>query len=229
MVLTDGSAVAPLEPSQDYKRALDGDGGPNTGGMGAFSTPGLVHPDMAQRILESVIHPAIAGMAGEGCPFQGILYAGLMITGAGPRVLEFNVRLGDPETEVVLPRLESDLAMLLRAAAGGRLPAEPIRWSRRSAACVVLASGGYPGAYATGARISGLDGAALPEGVTVFHAGTRCADGALVTAGGRVLAVTATGGSVCEAAQTAYQAVEQIHFEGMHYRRDIGAEYRKQS
>ncbi|HEV8133000.1 MAG TPA: phosphoribosylamine--glycine ligase [Acidobacteriota bacterium] len=223
MVFTDGRTAAPIVASQDYKRALDNDRGPNTGGMGAVSVPGLISDETERRILNEIIQPALLAMEEEGHPFQGILYAGLMITAEGPKVLEFNVRLGDPETQVVLLRLESDLAALLAAVANGSLAETSVRWSSRCAACVVLAAHGYPGTVQTGKVITGLEMSREMHNIKVFHAGTSPQDGKIITAGGRVLTVASAAGSLGEAILQVYQAVNALHFDGMHYRSDIGA------
>ncbi|HEY3175458.1 MAG TPA: phosphoribosylamine--glycine ligase [Candidatus Polarisedimenticolia bacterium] len=229
--LTDGESATPLASCQDHKRLGDGDTGPNTGGMGALSPSTDLDPDMERRIMERVIQPAIAGMAEEGSPYRGVLYAGLMLTERGPMVLEYNARFGDPEAQVLMPRLESDLVPLLVAAsdAGGRMRdiAGRIRWRPEWAACVVLASAGYPGSPETGRMIRGLEMAAKVPQTEVFHAGTRRErDGSLrdriVTAGGRVLAVTSLGRDLGEALNRAYAGVECLSFEGMQFRRDIG-------
>ncbi len=230
LALCDGSTARLMPPAQDHKRLLDGDGGPNTGGMGAFAPSPLLTPELARFVQEQVMAPTLAGMAAQGTPYVGVLYAGLMLTPDGPRVLEFNCRLGDPETQVLLPLLESDLVELLLACLRGDLAAAELRWRAQAAVTVVMAAGGYPGAYASGAPISGLEEAAA-SGCTVFHAGTALGGaravlddaGGVVTAGGRVLAVTGLGDSLAAAAARAYAGVERIHFEGAHYRRDIGA------
>jgi phosphoribosylamine--glycine ligase len=220
--LADGQAVLPLVAAQDHKTVFDDDCGPNTGGMGAYSPAPVVDGAMQERIMVEIVRPVIATMAKEGAPYTGVLYVGLMITRQGPKVVEFNCRFGDPECQVILPRLEGDLLGLLHAAAtGGGLPAT-LAWSPRPSVCVVMASGGYPGHYETGRPITGVEAAAGLPGVTVFHAGTARVDGALVTAGGRVLGVEATGADVAAAIRTAYAGVERIHFDGAHYRRDIG-------
>ncbi|HEY3128471.1 MAG TPA: phosphoribosylamine--glycine ligase [Acidobacteriota bacterium] len=223
MVFTDGNSVVPIVASQDYKRALDRDSGPNTGGMGAVSLPGLISEAMERRILDEVICPTLRAMKDEGHPFQGVLYAGLMITPEGPKVLEFNVRLGDPETEVVLFRLESDMARLLAALASGSLAAVQPRWSSRCAACVVIASRGYPGSYSTGEVITGLETGAQMNNIKIFHAGTATRDGKVVTAGGRVLTIASAADTLGEALSQAYRAIGAIRFDGMYYRSDIGA------
>lgn len=221
MALTDGEHVVPLPPAQDHKRVFDDDRGPNTGGMGAYSDDRILPPGLADAILDTVIRPTVCGMAAEGHPFRGVLYAGLMLTAAGPRVLEFNVRFGDPETQAVLPRLRGSLAEALRLLAEGRLDRARLETDPWPAVCVVLASGGYPGDYAKGVPIHGLELAAQHPHVTVFHAGTRREEERFVTAGGRVLGVTARGADLDAAVMRAYEAASQIHFDGMHYRRDI--------
>jgi len=222
MVFTDGHNIAPVVASQDYKRAFDSDAGPNTGGMGAVSVPGLVEEAMERQILSQIIQPTLRAMESEGSPFQGALYAGLMLTSEGPMVLEFNVRLGDPETEVILPRLQSDFADLLMSVADRTLQEQVLEWSLRSAVCVVLASGGYPGEYETGKIVTGLEMSSDLDNINVFHAGTAVRDGRVVTAGGRVLAISATAPTLPEAVLRAYEAVNTIQFEGMRYRSDIG-------
>jgi phosphoribosylamine--glycine ligase len=220
--ITDGENVVTLAAAQDYKRALDGDRGENTGGMGAFSPVPVVSQAVEKRVLEEIVHPVIRGMAAEGHPYRGVLYVGLMIDASGaPRVVEFNVRFGDPETQALVVRMESDLVPLLEGAADGALDAsQSVLWGD-AAVCVVMASGGYPRAYETGLRVTGVE-QAVGDGVLVFHAGTaRRSDGGLETTGGRVLGVTARGESVREARERAYAAVGKIHFEGAHWRRDI--------
>ncbi|RMF80157.1 MAG: phosphoribosylamine--glycine ligase, partial [Nitrospirae bacterium] len=221
MVITDGVRVLPLATSHDYKRLGDGDTGPNTGGMGSHS-PAVLPPGLPRTIMERVVLPAVRGMAAEGRPYRGVLYAGLMLTAEGPKVLEFNCRLGDPETQSILLRLESDLAAVMAAAADGTLDPTPLAWRREAAACVVLAAAGYPGAPRKGDPIEGIEAAMALPGVTVYHAGTALRDGTLVTAGGRVLSVCGRGAGLEEALATAYAGVERIRFEGMQYRRDIG-------
>jgi len=223
IVFTDGDTILPAVAAQDHKAVFDGDQGPNTGGMGAYSTDAILGPELERRVLETVIRPAIEGMRAEGCAFQGILYAGLMITADGPRVLEFNVRMGDPEAQAILPRIESDLALLCEKLVQVRLSEYRVRWTKGAALCVVLASGGYPGPYATGKLISGLGMAAEDGRVVVFHSGTRREGDRFYTHGGRVLGVTAAADDLSGAILAAYEAVNKIHFEGMHYRRDIGA------
>ena len=222
MVLADGAGnLVPMVPSQDHKQIFDGDQGPNTGGMGAYSMDGLLSPDLQQQILDEVILPTVDGMNREGHPFAGILYAGLMLTADGPKVLEFNVRFGDPETQVILPRLESDLATLLRQAASGDLAGGRAEWTSDAAVCVVAASQGYPGSYRKGQEISGLARAGRMEELVVFHAGTSRQDGRFVTGGGRVLGVTALAPSLEEAVRRAYAGLDEIYFDGIYYRRDI--------
>ena len=222
IVMADGEHVLPLATSQDHKARDEGDTGPNTGGMGAYSPAPVIDEVMHQRAMDAVILPTVRGMAAEGAPFSGFLYAGLMISADGtPRVLEFNVRFGDPETQPILMRLDSDLVELCQAAVNGTLNSCEARWDPRPALGVVMAAGGYPGSYPKGQPISGLDDAANP-GSKVFHAGTKMADGRVVTAGGRVLCVCATGESVNGAAQAAYARCDQISWDGAFIRRDIG-------
>lgn len=225
-VLTDGHHALPLVPAQDYKRVFDGDAGPNTGGMGSYAPAPVLTRELIDEAMERIVRPTLRGLAEDGAPFQGCLYAGLMKTAAGLKVIEFNCRFGDPETEVVLPLLDSDLLDLLQACAEGRLEGRQVTWRPGSAVTVVLASGGYPGAYQTGKPITGLEAAGAQPGVVVFHAGTATRDGEVVTAGGRVLAVSAVGATFAEAIDRAYAGVEQIDFEGRHYRTDIAARVR---
>jgi len=220
-VLTDGRHTLPLETCQDYKRLGDGDAGPNTGGMGGYSPSAHVDPALATTIMDRVITPTVRGMEKEGRLYQGVLYAGLMLTPTGPQVLEYNARFGDPEAELLLARLETDLVDLIVATVESRLSEVPLAWRARAATCVVLASGGYPGKYDTGKAIRGLDQAAGQEGVVVFHAATRERDGRLETSGGRVLTVTAIGANPAEATGRCYGAVEAIRFDGRHFRTDI--------
>jgi phosphoribosylamine--glycine ligase len=222
MIFTDGRDYKAIVPAQDYKRVSDGDCGPNTGGMGSFSTPGLVDDAMLARIAREIVEPALAGMASEGSPFAGVLYIGLMFTEDGPKVIEFNARLGDPETQAVMMRLDSDLVEVFEAIVDSRVGSTSIGWSDDSSVCVVAASGGYPGEFEKGKVIRGLDQANSIEGVVVFHAGTALDDrGGFVTSGGRVLGVTARGATLEEARTRAYQAIGRIGFEGVHYRTDI--------
>ena len=223
IVFTDGATIVPAVPAQDHKAAYDNDRGPNTGGMGAYSSDRILDPALESTVLERVIRPVIDGMRTEGTPFQGILYAGLMLTPAGPRVLEFNVRMGDPEGQVILPRLDSDFAALCETLCCGKLAEYRTTWSKKAAVCVVLASAGYPAAYEKGKPISGMKMAAEDPRIVVFHSGTRRLGDTLVTDGGRVLGVTALAGDLGAAVISAYEAVNKIFFEGMHYRRDIGA------
>jgi phosphoribosylamine---glycine ligase len=219
--ITDGAAILPLAAAQDHKTVFDGDQGPNTGGMGAYSPAPVMDAGMTERVMAEIVRPTVAAMAKEGVPFAGFLYVGLMITREGPRVVEFNCRFGDPECQVVLPRLAGDLLPLLDAVARGAGIPTSVRWEPEASVCVVMSSGGYPGEYETGRLVTGVaDAEALP-GVRVFHAGTAMRDDALVTAGGRVLGVQALGADVRAAVDAAYTAVERIHFEGRHYRRDI--------
>lgn len=222
LAFTDGHTIVPMVPSQDHKRAYDGDQGPNTGGMGAYSPPPAYTADIAERVEAEILQPTLMGLAAEGIDYRGVLYAGLIITADGPKVLEFNVRFGDPETQPVLLRLESDLLEIMLAVVERRLSevAPRIGWSDQASACVILASGGYPGPYVAGRPITGLDG--LPPGVVAFHAGTKRVDGQLVTAGGRVLGISACGPTVAQALDRVYQAIPSIHFQDMHYRHDIG-------
>jgi phosphoribosylamine---glycine ligase len=229
MVLSDGERVAPLVAAQDYKRVGDGDTGPNTGGMGAYSADGLLDREMQEWLLSHVARPVIAGMRAEDSVFKGILYCGLMMTARGPQVLEFNCRFGDPETQPVLMRMESDLLGAFIASIEGRVSEGDLKWSPHPAVCVVLASNGYPGAYETGKEITGIEEANALGGVKVFHAGTSVHDGAFFTAGGRVLGVTARGADLAQAVERAYAGVARIRFEGMTYRRDIAARALKSS
>jgi len=220
--LSDGATVLPLTAAQDHKTVLDGDRGPNTGGMGAYSPAPVMDAAMQERVMSTIVRPTIAAMAEEGAPYTGALFVGLMITAEGPRVIEFNCRFGDPECQAILPRLEDDLLALLLAAATGKGLPPALTWSAQSSVCVVMTSAGYPGSFETGRAITGVEAAAALPGVNVFHAGTALADGALVTAGGRVLGVQAVAADVSAAIRTAYAAVERIRFDGAHYRRDIG-------
>jgi phosphoribosylamine--glycine ligase len=221
-VVTDGHDILPFLPAQDYKRAFDGDEGPNTGGMGAYSPIMWMEPETYAGILEDIIRPTIQQLALIGSPYMGLLYAGVMVTETGPKALEFNCRFGDPETQVILPRLGSDLLELMLAAGEEDLAGREIIWSADKAVCVVLASEGYPDASSSGDEISGLEN--IPAGVYVYHAATEERDARFFTAGGRVLSVVGTGPTIIEARARAYAAVEQIHFEGMQYRTDIALE-----
>jgi phosphoribosylamine--glycine ligase len=222
--LVSGRAILPLPPTQDHKAAFDNDTGPNTGGMGAYCPAPLATPEVVQTIEESMLVPIVHALKRRRRPFRGLLYAGIMVTNQGPRVLEFNCRFGDPETQVLLVRLRTDLLELLEAVVNGTLdefPEERLDWDPRPAVCVVLASQGYPGSCARGKVITGLADAATLPGVNVFHAGTKVEHGLVVTDGGRVLGVTALGDTLAEAKRNAYEAVGRIHFQGMFYRRDI--------
>jgi phosphoribosylamine--glycine ligase len=221
IVMVDGEHVLALASSQDHKRLGDGDTGPNTGGMGAYSPAPVVTPELHARIMREVIHPTVTGMAADGIRYTGFLYAGIMVGADGaPKVLEFNCRMGDPETQPIMMRLKTDLVTLVDAAVNGRLDQIEAEWDRRTALAVVLAAEGYPDAPRKGAAIGPLPAAA--DDLHVFHAGTAAQDGRTVVTGGRVLAVTALGDSVRMAQKRAYEAVAQIHFDGMQYRRDIG-------
>jgi phosphoribosylamine---glycine ligase len=222
--VTDGRTVLPLAPARDHKRVGDGDTGPNTGGMGAFSPLPDVDDDLVEQVRRTVLEPTVAELARRGARYQGLLYAGLTLTAAGPRVLEFNCRFGDPETQAILPRMTSDLADLAWAAAEGTLAGSKVSWDPRACVTVVLASGGYPGSYRTGLEVEGLAAAAARPGVHLFHAGTaRDPAGRVRTAGGRVLGVTALGDDLADARARAYQAAALVRFDGVHYRRDIAA------
>ena len=222
LCLSDGKNVVPLAPAQDHKRIGEGDTGPNTGGMGVYSTDAMLDAGMTEWILRHIAVPTIYGMASEDAPFIGVLYCGLMMTARGPQVLEFNARFGDPETQAILLRLESDLVDALEACVDGRLAESELRWSPGASACIVASSAGYPGSYKTGLPITGLEDAARVPGVQVFHSGSSQLDGQLLTAGGRVLGVTAAAPTLEEAVGRAYEAMELIHFDGIYYRRDIG-------
>lgn len=227
MALTDGHTIIPLAPSQDHKRAYDGDQGPNTGGMGAYSPVPILPPDVMELAVEQILRPAIKAIGELGTPYCGILYAGIMVTPQGLRTIEFNCRLGDPETQAVLPLMDSDLVPLLQGIAecnlDERLQQNPVCWRAQASVCVVAASGGYPGPYEVGKTITGLTAAAARQDCLVFHAGTRQENSYCVTDGGRVLSVTGLGADIRAAQERAYEGLRQIHFEGIHYRRDIGA------
>ena len=222
MVVTDGVTALPLLPAQDHKRLHDGDKGPNTGGMGAYAPAPIVDAALTKHILDQIITPTIRGMASEGLDFKGVLYAGLMLTSDGPKVLEYNVRFGDPELQAILPLLKSDLVPILDDAVEGRLSTVQCRWEAGSCVCVVLASGGYPGDFPIGKEISGLDQCRNRPGLLVFHAGTKHDKGRFLTWGGRVLNVIGVGPDLEGALKRAYEAVGAIHFDGMAYRKDIG-------
>jgi phosphoribosylamine--glycine ligase len=221
LVFSDGERVAPLVGAQDHKRVGDGDTGPNTGGMGAYSTADIVDNQMRDWLVNHIARPVVAGMKAEGAEFKGVLYCGLMMTARGPMVLEFNCRFGDPETQPILMRLESDLVEALEASIEGRVSDGDFKWTRDASVCVVMSPGGYPGTFESGKRIDGLEEAAAVEGVKVFHSGTSKRDGVYYTAGGRVLGVTARAGDLDTAVARAYEACGKIEFEGAHYRRDI--------
>ncbi len=224
LALCDGETVVPLEPAQDYKRIFDGDRGPNTGGMGCYSPVPRVPGPFVEEIVENIHRPVIEELARRGIEFRGVLYAGLMLTGDGPKVLEFNVRFGDPETQAILPRLDSDLVELMLACASGALDRQQLRWKEDRAVTVILASAGYPLSSSKGDVIEGLDADGQLEGVEVFHAGTAEEEGRLVTAGGRVLAISALAPTFTEARRKAYTAADKVRFEGMQLRRDIAEE-----
>jgi phosphoribosylamine--glycine ligase len=221
LVLSDGERVAPLVAAQDHKRVGDGDTGPNTGGMGAYSTAEIVDDTMRDWLVHHIAKPVVAGMKAEGAEYKGVLYCGLMMTARGPMVLEFNCRFGDPETQPILMRLESDLVEALEASVEGRVSDGDFKWSQDASVCVVMASGGYPGTFDVGKNIVGLGQAAAVEGVKVFHAGTSKRDGEFFTAGGRVLGVSARAAELETAVARAYEACGKIQFDGAHYRKDI--------
>jgi len=223
LVFSDGERVAPLVAAQDHKRVGDGDTGPNTGGMGAYSTPDLLDDGMRDWLLNHVARPVVAGMKAEGTEFKGVLYCGLMMTARGPMVLEFNCRFGDPETQPILMRLQSDLVEAFEASIQGHTSEGDFRWSQDASVCVVMSSGGYPGTFEAGKRIDGLEEAARIEGVKVFHAGTSKRGGIYYTSGGRVLGVTARAPDLQTAVKRAYEACGNISFDGAHYRKDIAA------
>lgn len=221
LAFCDGQTLAPMPAARDHKRVYDGDAGPNTGGMGAYAPAPDVPPQLVDEIVRGVLQPAVDGMAAEGTPYVGVLYAGIMLTADGPRALEFNCRFGDPETQVILPLLDTDLIAVLLACVEGRLDQLEVRWKPQSCAAVVASSPGYPGSYPKGLPVTIGEGTDAAD-VFVFHAGTAHAEGQLVTSGGRVLAVSALGDNLTDALGRAYDALGSIHFEGMHYRRDIG-------
>lgn len=222
LAFTDGDTVIPMVPACDYKRVFDGDQGPNTGGMGSYSPPGFFNTTLTHKVTETILIPAVKAMAGEGMPYKGVLYAGLMVTSKGPKVLEFNARFGDPEAQAILPRLKTDLLDILLAVVNNELHTIDLKWSDNACVGVVMASAGYPGNYRTGYPIEGL--AKVDKEVLIFHAGTRLGeDGKIYTDGGRVLTVTATGKSMAEARSKVYNNLPRIHFEGCHYRKDIAA------
>ena len=229
IVLTDGETIVPMAPTQDHKRLLDGNHGPNTGGMGAYSEDGLLSPGLEKTIRETIVEPAIRGLATEGHPYRGFLYFGLMLTKSGPQVLEFNCRMGDPETQPIVVRMDFDLAEAALAACEGRLAGFKPQWKPGASACVVIASGGYPSAFEKGKVIQGLDKASASQNVVVFHAGTKKEGGDYTTNGGRVLGVTAWGASLVEALKSSYDVCSSIHFDGSHFRKDIGAHRLRQA
>jgi phosphoribosylamine--glycine ligase len=220
LAFVDGTTVVPMVPACDYKRVGDDDTGLNTGGMGSYSPPGFFGPEMVEKVKSTILEPAVKAMAKEGHPYKGVLYAGLMVTADGPRVMEFNCRFGDPETQAMLPRLDTDLVDIMLAVADGNLNKVKISWRNEACVGVILASGGYPGKYATGLPITGLD--AVDDDVMVFHAGTRVDKGNICTDGGRVLTVTALGRDIAGARDKVYSNISRITFDGCHYRRDIG-------
>jgi phosphoribosylamine--glycine ligase len=219
---TDGRNILPLASSQDHKRIFDGDQGPNTGGMGAYSPAPVVTDELYEQIVQTIVRPTIDGMAKDGCPYAGILYVGLMIADGQARVVEYNARFGDPEAQPLLMRLKSDIVPVMQACARGQLIQDRLEWLDKAAVCVVMASGGYPADYEKGFPISGLEEAAAIEDLVVFHAGTALKDGRIVNSGGRVLGVTGLGRTVAEAIDKAYAGVEKISWQGVQYRRDIG-------
>ncbi|RJO63827.1 MAG: phosphoribosylamine--glycine ligase [Candidatus Omnitrophota bacterium] len=222
LVFTDGKHIIPLASSQDHKRIFEQDKGPNTGGMGAYSPAPVVNARLFQEIIDTIVEPTIKGLASEGIVYKGVLYAGVMITEQGPKALEFNVRFGDPETQAILPRLDSDLVEVMRATIEGRLNNVVLKWKEEACVCVVCASKGYPGAYEKAKEIAGLLEAGTMKNIVVFHAGTEKKDGKYFTSGGRVLGVTGSGITIQDAIHNVYRAVEKIAFSGMHFRRDIG-------
>jgi phosphoribosylamine--glycine ligase len=222
LAFTDGKTIIPMIPACDYKRVFDNDQGPNTGGMGSYSPPGFFDAKMTRQVMKNILQPAVEAMAQEGMPYKGVLYAGLMIAADGPKVLEFNARFGDPETQAILPRLQTDLVDILLAIVDNRLNKVAVKWNNDACVGVVMASSGYPGNYKTGLPITGLD--KVDERILVFHAGTKLSDDSQVyTDGGRVLTITATGKNMAEARAKVYQNLPRIHFDGCHYRKDIAA------
>jgi len=225
IIVTDGDRYAPLVPTRDHKRAFDGNEGPNTGGMGAYSSDDLLSGVSRETILSNVVEPTIRGLAADGIRYKGFLYFGLMLTPSGPKVLEFNCRLGDPEAQAIITRMDFDLAEILADVAAGRLDPSKLRWKPGASICVVLTSGGYPGKFEIGKTINGLTDISRESGVEIFHAGTKRIGDSIITSGGRVLGITATASDSLDAAIAAvYEAAGKIHFEGMHYRRDIAAQ-----
>jgi len=222
-IFTDGTAVVPMVPACDYKRIYDGNRGPNTGGMGSYSPPYFLSPWLERTVRETIMEPAVKALQQEGRPYKGVLYGGLMITQNGPKVLEFNARFGDPETQVVLPRLHTDLIDIIMAVVDNKLDGVPVKWGKEACVGVVMASAGYPGNYQTGFKISGLKD--IDKDVMVFHAGTKAGatPGEVLTSGGRVLTVAATGKDLTEARKKVYNNITRLHFEGCQYRQDIAA------
>jgi phosphoribosylamine---glycine ligase len=223
IILLDGQRYAALVPTRDHKRVFDGNEGPNTGGMGAYSSDELLPSGLRENIVTQIVAPTLRGLAADGIRYQGFLYIGVMLTASGPKVLEFNCRLGDPETQAIVARMDFDLAEVLADVAAGRVDASKLKWKSGASACVVLASGGYPGKFETGKEVTGLREADAVRGVKVLHAGTKCEGDKIVTSGGRVLGVTAAGATLDGALDTVYEAAQKIHFAGAHYRKDIGA------
>jgi phosphoribosylamine--glycine ligase len=223
IILTDGERYAVLVPTRDHKRVFDGNEGPNTGGMGAYSGDELLPSGLRERIVTQIVTPTLQGLAADGIRYQGFLYIGVMLTKSGPKVLEFNCRLGDPETQAIVARMDFDLAEVLADVAAGRVDASKLKWKSGASACVVLTSGGYPGKFETGEEIAGLRDADAVRGVKVLHAGTKWDGDKIVTSGGRVLGVTAAGATLDDALGRVYEAAQKIHFAGAHYRNDIGA------
>jgi len=223
LAFCDGKTVVPMVSSQDHKKIFDNDQGPNTGGMGAYSPVPFYPNEFKKTVLEEILKPTVKGLQSEGREYKGVLYAGLVLTKEGPKVLEFNARFGDPETQVVLPRLKTDLIDILNAVIEESLHKINIEWNNNSAVCVVVASGGYPGKYQKGKVISGLEKLENKKDIIVFHAGTKLQEGKIVTAGGRVLGITACGDTISKAKDKAYEGVEKIHFENMYYRKDIAS------
>lgn len=223
IILTDGERYAPMVPTRDHKRVFDGNKGPNTGGMGAYSSDELLPPGLRETVISTILEPTLSGLVKEDIPYQGFLYVGLMLTKDGPKVLEFNCRLGDPEAQAIVARMDFDLAEILADVAAKRLDPAKLRWKAGASVCVVLTSDGYPGKFEIGKKIEGLTSLRKNTGVGVFHAGTKRKNNSLVTNGGRVLGVTASGNSLDAALASAYRAAEKIRFDGMHYRKDIGA------
>lgn len=222
LAFSDGKNIVPLESAQDHKRAYDDDKGPNTGGMGAYSPAPVISEDLSSRIYDEILLPTIRAMEKEGCPYKGILYAGLMITEDGPKVIEFNCRFGDPEAQVVIPRMATDFLKPILGTIDGTLDKVKFRWSRSKCVCVVMASGGYPGSYKKGYTIDGIEKAEKMDGTVVFHAGTSFSEDDLVTSGGRVLGVTSMGNTIKETIKKTYASVKKIEFQDVHYRKDIG-------